>query len=154
MPYFPMPDARDTRNMCAGVPEDVLAQVLSASRGERVVPEELRSKEMTQPPAGDAIAQLREHSTRQLQAYTEAMGRSVAARDDASEDEGVGAAADRDAIPVSVQPEQQVQAAKRSRVPRPVAGAFSANAHYAFTQRGGKANEAQNEAHNVLSLGI
>lgn len=157
MPYFPTPDARhgrDTRGTTdarADVPEDMLAQVLSASRGEYVAPEDVRPHEVAAPPAGDAVAQLREHSTQQLQAYTEAMDRHAGVRGDDVEDEGAGADAEFDAVDAPVQSEQQLQAAKRPRVPRAVAGAFSANAHYVISQRGsGKADEA----HNVLSLGI
>lgn len=155
MPYFPMPDARhghDKVDARADVPEDMLAQVLSASRGEYVAPEDLRPHEVAVPPAGDALTQLREHSTQRLQAYTEAMGRHAGVRDDSDiGGETTGADAELDAADAPVQPEQQIQAAKRPRVPRAVAGAFSANAHYVLTQRGsGKADEA----HNVLSLGI
>lgn len=155
MPYFPTPDARhgcDKVDACADVPEDMLAQVLSASRGEHVAPEDVRPHEVAAPPAGDALAQLREHSAQRLQAYTEAMGRHADARDGSDvEDETAGADAELDAVDAPVQSEHQIQAAKRPRVPRAVAGAFSANAHYVLTQRGsGKADEA----HNVLSLGI
>lgn len=158
MPYFPMPDARhghDKVDARADVPEDMLAQVLSASRGEHVAPEDLRPHEVAAPPVGDALAQLREHSTQRLQAYMEAMGRHAGVRDGGDverETAGAGAELDAlDAVDAPVQSEHQIQAAKRPRVPRAVAGAFSANAHYVLTQRGsGKADEA----HNVLSLGI
>lgn len=155
MPYFPIPDARHGRNIHdthADVPEDMLAQVLSASRGEYVAPEDVRPHEMTAPPHGDAVVQLREHSTQQLQAYIEAMGRHASVRGGSDvEGETAGVDAELDAVDAPIQPEQQIQAAKRPRVPRAVAGAFSANAHYVLTQRGsGKADEA----HNVLSLGI
>lgn len=158
MPYFPTPDARhgrDTRDTRADVSEDMLAQVLSASRGEYVAPEDVRPHEVATPPAGDALTQLREHSTQRLQAYTEAMGRHAGVRGDSDvERETVGPDAELDAPDAAdapIQPEQQIQAAKRPRVPRAVAGAFSTNAHYVLAQRGsGKADEA----HNVLSLGI
>ena len=125
---------------------------MSASRGEYVAPEDVRPHEVAAPSAGDALAQLREHSTQRLQAYTEAMGRHASVRGGSDvESETVDADAELDAVDAPIQPEQQIQAAKRPRVPRAVAGAFSANAHYVLTQRGsGKADEA----HNVLSLGI